>query len=255
MVSNQSAQTIQITVTDDSMEFGGDSWSLPSVKSSEIGEATDSELLVLEAIASALLMMGGVGLGLVGESLLYMAVTSLPGIALVAMAVHRRRPRLLAARHQIGKRADQWPENCSASSRTHHGGTHMASTLSRQNSEIVVTGNAVESGGNSWSLAGVKFVDIREKQDFMLPLLEVVAASLLLMGGIGLGVVGESLIWGALTCLPGLALAAMAVHRVVSGFPTYSLVLKRANSEDVVAFSADRRQLESAADRVRSARS
>ncbi len=129
----------------------------------------------------------------------------------------------------------------------------MASTQSTQPIEITVTESAVETGGNTWPLRGVDQVHVREGTDFTLPLLEIVAATVLMMGGVGLGLVGESLLWAALTCLPGIALAALAVHRALSGNPLYSLVLRRVNSEEVVCFSPDRLQLEAVAARVRPA--
>jgi hypothetical protein len=58
----------------------------------------------------------------------------------------------------------------------------MASTQSAQHIDIHVTGNAVESGGNAWSLVGVNGVHVREGQDFTLPLLEVIAAAIPFVG-------------------------------------------------------------------------
>ncbi len=80
----------QTTITQDEAGFGGDSWPLPIAESLELGEGTDLALLVLEVSAAVVLMAGGVALGWVGESLAWTAVTSVPGVALLGTAMHRR---------------------------------------------------------------------------------------------------------------------------------------------------------------------
>ncbi len=129
----------------------------------------------------------------------------------------------------------------------------MASIESSHAVAVQVVGNAVESGGRTWPLGQVDFVDVKEGVDLTLSFIELAAAAFLLTAGMALGFVSHSLSWALLAAFPGLVLVAMAVHRGLVGDPMYALVLRRGEEEEVVCCSSDRHCIVRAAERVRAA--